>query len=236
MGNRLQRVLVLFSTVSGCTESIARRIGADLIAYGVRPTVASVAECPELIQGQYDAVIMGSGVRIGRWHKDAREWVQRNKAALSTLPRAFFAVGLHGVKSDGRMEESVAREDLKRVMATVGIESTVEPAFLSGWKRQDGFSGMERMALRVYPLADGDYRDWDAVDAWVKDIAPSLVKQATATAPGAVASTVTPLAPRRETKAAAACMRQRTRTPRTVDRGGRVAAYDGMFSFEECRA
>lgn len=178
MVQRLQRVLILYSTVSGCTETIARRIGVDLIAYGLRPTVLPVEAVATLDTDKYGAVILGSGLRLGRWHRDMRDWVARNKAALDLVPHASFTVGLHGVRPDGSFDGSQVQDDLQRVMAASGMDKAQGQVFLPGWKRTQGFSSMERIALRVYPLADGDYRDWDLVDSWVGSIVSSLITQA----------------------------------------------------------
>ena len=58
MDERLKKVLVVYSTLSGCTTTIAKRIGVDLIAYDARPLVASVEEMPN-IDVDVDAVVFG---------------------------------------------------------------------------------------------------------------------------------------------------------------------------------
>lgn len=206
MVRRLQRVLILYSTVSGCTETIARRIGVDLIAYGLRPTVLPVEAVETLDTDRYGAVILGSGLRLGRWHRDIRDWVARNKAALDAVPHASFTVGLHGIRPDGSFDESQVRDDLQRVMSASGMDRAQGQVFLPGWKRTEGFSSMERIALRVYPLADGDYRDWDLVDSWVGSIVSSLARPDDVSVrcgrPAAVAASAAParLTARREVR------------------------------------
>ncbi len=174
MSQRLKRVLVVYFTVSGCTATIARRIGVDLIAYGARPFVRSVEEV-DRIAGAYDAIVFGSGVRMGKWHKEARDWIQRNLDELSSLPVALFSVGLRGVSADGHVDEAMAKSDLQRAMSSAGVTHTVGSVVLPGWKRSEGFNAMEKIALRVYPLEDGDYRNWNMVDRWVAEVGPVLM-------------------------------------------------------------
>ncbi len=175
MSQRLKRVLVVYSTVSGCTATIARRIGVDLIAYGARPTVLSVEEV-QRVPDDYDAIVFGSGVRMGKWHREARDWIQKNLDVLSRLPVALFSVGLRGVSADGQIDEAQAKSDLERAISSAGFKHTVGSVVLPGWKRSEGFSAMEKIALRVYPLEDGDYRDWDMVDRWVAEVGPVLLE------------------------------------------------------------
>ena len=173
MGERLERVLVVYATVSGCTTTIARRIATDLLAYRCRPALASVDETPRLGH-DVDAVVFGSGMRVGKWHKEARDWLQDNVGILSAIPVACFSVGL--LPATGQAASQVqARRELEGAVGSVGGIGPVDAAALPGWKRSDGLGTMEKLALRVYPLDDGDYRDWDAVDRWVQRMAPQLL-------------------------------------------------------------
>ena len=71
MDERLKKVLVVYSTLSGCTTTIAKRIGVDLIAYDARPLVASVEEMPN-IDVDVDAVVFGSFYAVNA--SDIRIW------------------------------------------------------------------------------------------------------------------------------------------------------------------
>lgn len=174
MDERLQKVLVVYSTLSGCTTTIAKRIGVDFIAYGVRPFVAMVEEAPH-IDPDVDAVVFGSGMRMGKFHKDAREWLAANVDAVAARPLALFSVGLRpATPQNGQVAQ--AERDLDDAVSSIGRPiHPVSSVVLPGWKRSEGFSTMEKLALRVYPLEDGDYRDWDKVDAWVRQIAPVML-------------------------------------------------------------
>ena len=173
MGKRLERVLVIYATVSGCTTTIARRIASDLIAYACCPRIASVEEMP-VVGDDADAVVFGSGMRMGRLHKEARDWLRRNDDALSRLPVACYSVGL--LSATG--QKSSIGQALHELESNVASSGHIEPVgmeALPGWKRSEGFSAMEKLALRVYPLDDGDYRDWNKVDRWVTEVAPLLL-------------------------------------------------------------
>lgn len=175
MSERLKKILVVYSTLSGCTTTIAKRIGVDVIAYNARPVVANVEEMPT-IPSDVDAVIFGSGMRMGKFHKEARDWLQANMGILTHTPVAFYSVGLRvATAQPGTIEQ--AERELDAAVSGLSREAIapVRSAVLPGWKRSEGFNTMEKLALRVYPLEDGDYRDWDKVDAWVREVAPVLL-------------------------------------------------------------
>ena len=174
MGERLKRVLVVYSSGSGCTVTIARRISTDFIAYAVRPTIASVAEMPVVEKGVYDAIVFGGSMRMGKWLKEAREWLQTNIDVLSHTPTAFFSVGL--LPASGKDSNIIqAEQELESAISSAGSLHPVAAAALPGWKRTEGFTTLENLALKIYPLQEGDYRDWDQVDHWTTQIAPRLV-------------------------------------------------------------
>ncbi|MBR2834157.1 MAG: hypothetical protein IKE43_00380 [Coriobacteriales bacterium] len=173
MIQRLKQVLVIYATSSGCTATIARRIADDLIGFAANPTVVSMIEMPS-INKDFDAVIFGSGMRLGKWHKEARVWMQNNFDYLVRVPVACFSVGLLSANEHESAQAQAQRELESQVSATGGIHP-VGMVALPGWKRNEGFTKMEQIALRVYPLGDGDYRDWDKVDEWVLQVTPKLI-------------------------------------------------------------
>ncbi len=228
MISRLHRVLILFSTVSGCTATIARRIGTDLIAYGVKPQVCSVEESSGIVTESFDACILGSGVRLGRWHKDMREWVMANIEGLSHMPVALFSVGLRGVMPDRSIDKKAFSSELEASLASVGVKPTAGKAFLPGWKQSEGFSAMEKLALRMYPLPEGDYRDWDLVDAWVSTIVTDLLRESSHSVAKA------PVAHYGKERQRAAASVSRRRSPVLISRPSSFS--DAGLAWEECSA
>ena len=127
------------------------------------------------IDRSFDAVIFGSGMRMGKFHKEARDWLQANSDILAHLPIAFYSVGLRAATPQSGMLEQAERELDAAVCNITDGQHPVRYAVLPGWKRTEGFNAMEKLALRVYPLEDGDYRDWDKVDSWLREVAPALL-------------------------------------------------------------
>ena len=62
----MNKVLVVYATKSGCTTDIAKKIGDTLAENGASVDVVP-AEKAGGVDG-YDAVVVGSGVRVGQWH------------------------------------------------------------------------------------------------------------------------------------------------------------------------
>lgn len=165
----MNKVLVVYGTKSGCTEGIAERIGAKLAECGATVDVL-LAEKAGAPTG-YDAVVVGSGVRAGTWHKSASEWVASNAASLKATPVALFTVGLTPATEPEKTEE--VRAYSKPVEEAAGIRP-VEVGTFAGWFEPDKFSFLERTILSAMKAPKGDFRDWDAIDAWTQQVAPKL--------------------------------------------------------------
>lgn len=165
----MSKVMVVYGTKSGCTAGIAERIGETLAAKGVDAEVVR-AEDASAPTG-CEAVIVGSGVRAGTWHSAAREWVTANAEVLTSMPVALFTCGLTTANDPGKEPEVRALTDT--LIAETGISPIARGVF-AGWNVSSGFSFLERSVLKLMKAPQGDFRDMDAVAAWVESLLPDL--------------------------------------------------------------
>jgi len=161
MGEGMSTVLVVYGTGTGCTEGVARRIGETVAKRGARVDVVPAKDAPD--PSAYDAVIVGSGVRAGSWHAPVKEWVIQNADALRAGSVAFYTVCLTLATDPGKTGEVRAYTD------ALVAESGVTPAefgLFAGSNEPKQYSFVERTILKLMKAPEGDFRDWDAIDAW----------------------------------------------------------------------
>jgi menaquinone-dependent protoporphyrinogen oxidase len=91
----MPRTLILFASVDGQTERIARRIGAVLNREAHSITFKSEHE-PGLTAAleAADAVIVGGGIRVGHHSKHLVKLVRDYRGSIAARPNAFFSVCL----------------------------------------------------------------------------------------------------------------------------------------------
>jgi len=164
----MSKVLVVYGTGTGCTAGVAERIGATLTAAGATVEVVAVKSAPTA--AGYDAVLVGSGVRAGSWHKAAKEWVATNADALKAIPVAFFTVCLTMADAEKAPEVRVYTDAL---IAETGVQP-VDVGLFAGWNEPKEFPFVERTILKLMKAPTGDFRDWDAIDAWTTEVAGKL--------------------------------------------------------------
>ncbi len=165
----MSRILVAYATKTGCTADIAEKIGETLAATGASVDVESVKDGPD--PAGYDAVVVGSGVRVGKWHGSARKWVRSNAGALEGKPVAFFTACLTMAQEPEKADEVRAYTD--PVIEESGIEP-IDVGLFAGWSELDKFGFVSRTILTKMEAPEGDFRDWDAIAAWTREVAPKL--------------------------------------------------------------
>lgn len=170
----MSKVLVVYGTGTGCTAGIAERIGASLAEKGATVEVVSAKEAP--IPAGYDAVLVGSGVRAGSWHKPVKEWVAINASVLKpgapgAVPVAFFTACLTMSATPEKADDVRAYTDA--LIAETGVEP-VDVGLFAGWNEPKEFSFIERSVLKLMKAPQGDFRDWAAIDAWGAQVAEKL--------------------------------------------------------------
>ncbi len=165
------RVLVTVASKHGATAGIAERI-ADVLrrALTERDPAARVELRPVdevTAVGEYDAVVLGSAVYMGRWLESARELVQREAETLAARPVWLFSSGPIGnpPKPD---QEPVD------VASAVAVSKAREHRVFAGRldRRELGFA--EKAVVVALRVADGDFRDWAEIERWATEIAGAL--------------------------------------------------------------
>lgn len=166
---RRRKVLVVYGTKTGCTAGVAERIGETLVRSGTTVDVRPVSDKPD--PSVYDAVVVGSGVRMGQWHKAVSEWVGTSAAALKERPVAFFTACLTLAQEPEKTDEVRAYTD--PLIGSSGVKP-VDIGLFAGWYEPKRFSFLERTILKAMKAPEGDFRDMDAIAAWADGAAGKL--------------------------------------------------------------
>jgi menaquinone-dependent protoporphyrinogen oxidase len=169
MGAGMNKVLVVYATKSGCTTDVAKKVGDTLAEHGASVDVVP-AEKAGGVAG-YDAVVVGSGVRMGQWHESARNWVAANADALKALPVAFYTCNLTLAQEPGKTDEVKAYTD--PLIEATGVKP-IDVGVFAGWNEPKKFSLIERVIMKAMKAPQGDFRDFAAIGSWASEVAPGL--------------------------------------------------------------
>jgi len=91
------RALVVHGSKRGGTKGLAEMVGRALDDRSFEVVVRPAGEVDELDRCD---LVVGGALDAGRWHRDARRFVQRHRRALSEVPRC-----VEGITATLRLEE-----------------------------------------------------------------------------------------------------------------------------------
>ena len=190
----MTQVLVVYASRHGATRGIAERIGEVLRTEGLDAFVSSADRIVDV--GRADAVVIGSGVYMGSWLKEATEFIGRNEAALAERPLWLFSSGpipgsskqkvpVTDPLADALGPESGPGSGGRKKIAEITAATTPRDhrVFFGAFDPHDPPQTMAERLVRLMPAAKnilptGDFRDWDAIEAWAREIASALAPSA----------------------------------------------------------
>lgn len=159
------QVLVTVASRQGATMEIAERIGEVLSAAGLGATVEPVEAVGDVLR--YDAVVLGSAVRIGHWLEPARRFVRDHAAALASRPIWLFSSGPTGSPPKPAGDPL----DVVELMTTLHAR---DHRVFAGKLEKSALGLAERAIIAAAKAQEGDFRPWAEIDAWAAGIAAEL--------------------------------------------------------------
>lgn len=158
-------ILVAVASKHGSTREIADVIAQELRAAGHTAEVRNVEEAPTI--NRYDAAIVGSAVYMGNWLPEARQYVEQNRERFAGMPVWLFSSGPLGEDPQPKGDP----EGLDRLMEQTGARG--HQIFVGRLDKSELGLG-ERLIVRAVKAPEGDFRDWDAIRAWAREIAAAV--------------------------------------------------------------
>jgi menaquinone-dependent protoporphyrinogen oxidase len=159
-------VLIVYASKHGSTQEIAERIAEKLRQLGKEAETRSVDEVSD--PESYEAFVIGSAIYYGSWLKEATEWVRRNQAVLAARPVWLFSSGPLGTEVKDAEPQP---KELADVRETIGPR---DQRIFFGALEHSRLSFAERMMVKAVRAPEGDFRDWQAIEAWAASIARDL--------------------------------------------------------------
>lgn len=159
-----KRILITYATRAGSTVEVAAAIGKTLAARGFEAEVKPIKEKPSL--DGYQAVLVGSAIRMGNWLPEAVEFVKDNQTALNQMPVALFTVHMLNREDD---EESRANR-MAYLKDVRPLLKPVEEVFFAGRFDMSRLSFLDRMISKAVKAVDEDCRDWDRIRGWAQTV------------------------------------------------------------------
>lgn len=163
------RVLVAVASRHDATAEIGEAIGRHLSDAGLEVEVLAAESVGAM--GAYDAAVIGSSVYMGNWLPAATHLVERFQIELRERPVWLFSSGPIGSppKPEG---DSAAAAQIARSVNAIGQRT------FAGRLKRDRLGIVEKLVSAAVRAPDGDFRDWESVARWSREIVVELVREA----------------------------------------------------------
>lgn len=162
--NDMKKILVTYSTRAGSTAKIAATIGQTLSQRGYSVDVLPVKKQPN--PSDYDAVILGSPIRMGSWLPEVIDFIKENRTLLEPMPVAVFTV--HMLNSGNDEESRTNRQAYLNAVREWIVPA--EEVFFLGKMELAKLSFLDRFISNVMKAKDEDLRDWNTINAFAESV------------------------------------------------------------------
>ena len=178
----MTKIFIGYGTTEGQTARIAEHIANTIRRRGHDAEVVDLKRSRTVDLGDYDAVIVGGSIHMGKHEDYVADFVRQNRTVLKQLPSAFFSVSLaaHGDTANAEAYVTNFEQETGWHADQVG--------FFAGalLYRQYGFfkRWMMKRIVRSKPgglsmntSRDHEYTDWDQVRQFTDDFLQRLTSE-----------------------------------------------------------
>jgi menaquinone-dependent protoporphyrinogen oxidase len=164
-----KKYLIAYGTAAGSTAEVAQAIGEEMQKQGITVDIKPV-ETIKTIEG-YDAVVVGSAVRVFQLLGKTKRFLRKHKRALRVVPVAFFLVCM-------TMKEQTT-ESIERATGFAKpmfkVKEPVSLGLFGGCMDPEKLTGFFAKSMQSRPKED--CRDWEQIREWAQSIIPMLAKE-----------------------------------------------------------
>jgi menaquinone-dependent protoporphyrinogen oxidase len=171
---RTRRILIVFATHHGQTARVAEHMRAKFADAGFDVTVANVdMSSVDIEPEQYDAVLVGGSLMVGRHQRSIKRYVTRHLERLNAMPSAFFSLSGSAASADPQ-----GQADARTAMQRFLTETRWDPDMMTtvaGAIMYTKYGWLTRMILREIcrraggptdTSRDHELTDWAQVSAF----------------------------------------------------------------------
>jgi menaquinone-dependent protoporphyrinogen oxidase len=170
--------LVAFGTRYGSTERVAKEIAAVLSSKGIAAEVLDLRSRKKETVSSYELVVVGSGIKVGSWSKEAQRFLDENRDDLKGKRVALFACC-----GDVEFKKEQAAEWKRKYVTEVGTKYGIEPtstALFGGVLDFEQYGFLVKAILKsakktieergADPSKPYDFRNWEEIREWAASL------------------------------------------------------------------
>ncbi|BDZ70470.1 flavodoxin domain-containing protein [Methanobacterium petrolearium] len=173
------KTLIVYGTRYGTAAEIAEEIANVIREEGIKVDLIEDKRVNDCDVSLYDLVVVGSGIKMGKWTKKSVKFLQKNKESLANMKVAIF------VSCGSANEEKTRPEGQKKYLDEVAQKNLINPPVATGlfgsvYDPEAKHGLMYNFSMRFVkkemekngldPNKRHDYRDWDDIRSWARGL------------------------------------------------------------------
>jgi menaquinone-dependent protoporphyrinogen IX oxidase len=174
-----KKILICYGTRYGTTAEVVQEMSNTARETGTQVDVVNLKKgTPFPSPEGYDLVIVGSGIQAGQWTKEPLDFIEQNLESLSKTKTALFVVSGYAGNPD-KVAEAQAEYLDKTIEKYPGL-SPISTALIGGMFEFKKYNLVVRALVKrivksQLPLGEEvpekiDFRDWDMIRDWIKEL------------------------------------------------------------------
>ena len=177
------KALVVYGSRYGTATEIAEEITRVIKEEGLEVDLIDARGVKDLDVSPYDLVVVGSGIKMGKWTKKSLKFLKDNKSNISEKKVALFVSCGAANEEDSRAEgqekylDEVAAKNLVNQPVKTGLFGSVyDPDAKHGivFNFTNRFIKKDLEKKGLDTTKRHDYRDWEDIRAWARGLVDLL--------------------------------------------------------------
>lgn len=185
----IKKVLIAYGTRYGSTEEISSKIAEIMSNKGLDTTVINVKKNEWPILDEFDAIVIGSSIKMGKWTKEAKNFLKKNVKTLKEKP--FLAVFAScGDASYPDKYQAAKEKYVQKIITEIGLDldKVMYEAFgglfdmsstsKMGWmnKKFMNMAAKDDESANLNMNEYNDLRDWVQIEKFAQDATNKIIQ------------------------------------------------------------
>lgn len=184
----MKKALIVYGTRTGTAEITANEIAQTLETKGIETKVVNAKKEKTQSIAEYDLVVVGSGIQMGRWTGEPEDFLKKNRRELASKKLALFVNCGSAAEKLNPDKPEVAANARVKYLEEKAAKYNLEPVALGFFGAIYNFNkmswimkkGMENERPKLAAICKEpepgvyDSRDQEAIRKWAEDLAAKI--------------------------------------------------------------
>ncbi len=163
MNKNPKKVLVIYASEAGSTEEVTIFIKDLILEADYEVDLCKVDAVKDITE--YDVIMIGSPIYVGKWKKEATNFVENNAEQLQSKKVFYFLTCMNLTSTDQEKLDQVPQF----LTYERGLVEPISEGRFAGVINPKKLSFFKRMMIKLVKAPEGEFRDWEEIANWTRN-------------------------------------------------------------------